>query len=95
MGRNVKIRRLSLNIWLRLVQTVLTSLSGKESPVKEKHEKNTDGFVTVAPSGSVSVDLGGFIKTEAGRKQVAKIRELRDFTRSANAASPERKKAQA
>jgi len=94
MDGNIKIRRFSLNIYSRLVQTVLKSLSGKESPVKEKHEKNADGFVTVTPSGAVSVDLGGFIRTEAGQKQVGKIRKLQDFTRSANASS-ERKKAQA
>jgi hypothetical protein len=55
--------------------------------------KNADAgrFVTVTPSGSVTVDVGGFLKSNAGQKQIEQIKELRDFTRH-NAAKPENKK---
>jgi hypothetical protein len=56
--------------------------------------KNTDAvrFVTVTPSGSVTVDVGGFLKSNAGQKQIEQIKELRDFTRHNNAPKPENKK---
>jgi hypothetical protein len=49
-------------------------------------------FVTVKPSGSVSVDVGGFLKSSAGQKQIEQIRDLRDFTRSNVSSRPEQKK---
>jgi hypothetical protein len=49
-------------------------------------------FVTVTSSGSVSVDVGGFLKSNAGQKQIEQIRELREFTRSNTSSRPEHKK---
>jgi hypothetical protein len=56
--------------------------------------KNADAgrFVTVTPSGSVTVDVGGFLKSNAGQKQIEQIKELRDFTRHNSAPKPENKK---
>jgi hypothetical protein len=56
--------------------------------------KNADAgrFVTVTSSGSVTVDVGGFLKSNAGRKQIEQIKELRDFTRNNSATKPENKK---
>ena len=48
-------------------------------------EKNTTMTprtgVTVTSNGSVTVELGGFLKSPEGQKQLEQIRELRNFTR--------------
>jgi hypothetical protein len=49
----------------------------------EKNNPSTPrtGTVTVTSNGSVTVELGGFLKSEEGQKQLEQIRELRNFTR--------------
>lgn len=39
------------------------------------------GSVTVTSNGTVTVELGGFLKSPEGQKQLEQIRELRNFTR--------------
>jgi hypothetical protein len=78
-----------------VAQYVLTGVSGMESIMSQKKaEKNDAGrFVTVTPSGSVTVELGGFLKSSEGQKQLEQIRELRNFTHSnASARSSQGKK---
>jgi hypothetical protein len=54
-----------------------------ESVMSQKAEKSDAGrFVTVAPSGSVTVELGSFLRSSEGQKQLEQIRELRNFTHS-------------
>jgi len=52
-------------------------LKGFRMSAKEKH-KESDQFVTVNRSGSISVKLGQYLKSDAGRKQLADIGHLRD-----------------
>jgi hypothetical protein len=96
MDASTKIKRLSLNIYSELAHTLRAAHSGRESPMAK--QKRHDTFVTVTSNGSVSVELGSFIRSDDGQKQLAEIRELQQFTRSNNASSvrsQERKKAEA
>lgn len=88
MHTRSKISSFRFNFWGKLAHTLRLDGYGQESSVEDKQMKNdVNRFVTVTPSGSVSVELGTYLKSSEGRKQIDQIRELRDFTRSSNGAA--------
>ena len=92
MTSNIKNGRSGLNFWRKLTHYANDGLSGKEPTMSKLKNADAGRFVTVTSSGSVTVDVGGFLKSNAGQKQIEQIKELRDFTRNNSAPKPENKK---
>jgi hypothetical protein len=95
----VKYIKAPLSIWRRLMGYRKWRLRKvREAVVSEPKEDrrrsaDTDRFVTVSSSGSVSVDLGGFLKSKAGQEQLDNMRVLRNFTNLEAASKRDIKKA--
>ena len=50
----------------------------------------SEEFVHVNSSGAVSVELGRYLKSDAGQKQLKEVRTLRDYFKGSEHSAPQK-----